>query len=105
MPNGIACIFKASHGKSEAPQKFCCQLYIVLQDIKKAHKIEGWGFLPLYLYKLGRGLLGGSENPMRTLYRLLLLVTFPGLNDHFPGDYEAKLRKALKEGNIDQRQA
>lgn len=34
---------------------------------------------------------------MRSLYRILLLVTFPGLNDHFPGDYEAKLRRALQD--------
>lgn len=71
----------------------------MLQDIKKWHQIEGWGFLPLYLYKLVSGLLGGQENPMRTLYRLLLLVTFPGLNDHFPGDYEAKLRRALNNAD------
>ena len=70
-----------------------------LQDIRKWHQIEGWGFLPLYLYKLGSGLLGGQENPMRTLYRLLLLVTFPGLNDHFPGDYENKLRRALSDAD------
>ena len=75
------------------------------QDIKRWHQIEGWGFLPLYLYKLVTGLLGGQENPMRTLYRLLLLVTFPGLNDHFPGDYEAKLRRALRKGDVDQRQS
>ncbi len=36
---------------------------------------------------------------MRTLYRLLLLVTFPGLNDHFPGDYEDKLRRALSDAD------
>ncbi len=42
---------------------------------------------------------------MRTLYRLLLLVTFPGLNDHFPGDYEAKLRRALRKEDVDQRQS
>ncbi|CAL5223184.1 g5658 [Coccomyxa viridis] len=69
------------------------------KDIRKWHQIEGWGFLPLYLYKLGSGLLGGQENPMRTLYRLLLLVTFPGLNDHFPGDYEDKLRRALSDAD------
>ena len=91
---------EAMQERTEALRGDCCRLFLVLQDIKRAHKIEGWGFIPLYLYKLGRGLLGGSENPMRTLYRLLLLVTFPGLNDHFPGDYEAKLRRALKEGKI-----
>ncbi len=77
----------------------------MLQDIMRWHQIEGWCFLPLYLYKLATGLLGGQENPVRTLYRVLLLVTFPGLNDHFPGDYEAKLRRALNNADADQRQS
>ena len=63
--------------------------------MKRWHQIEGWGFLPLYLYKLVGGALNPREGAMRTLYRVGLLVTFPGLNDHLPAEYEGRLRRAL----------
>ena len=49
-----------------------------MQEVKRWHQIEGWGFLPLYLYKLVGGALNPREGAMRTLYRVGLLVTFPG---------------------------
>ena len=65
------------------------------KQIHRAKQVEGWGFLPLYLYKLAGGALNPSEGAMRTLYRAGLLVTFPGLNDHLPAEYEGRLRRAL----------
>lgn len=63
--------------------------------MKKWHRREGWGFIPLYLYKIIAGAFDSKESKLRTLYRIVLLVVFPGLTDHWPSDYEAKLRKAL----------
>ena len=65
------------------------------QEIKRWHRIEAWGFLPLYAYKFFAGLGDGA---LRSLYRLGLLVTFPGLNDHLPSEYESRLRRALPKG-------
>ena len=65
------------------------------QEIKRWHRIEAWGFLPLYLYKIFAGLGDGA---LRSLYRVALLVTFPGLNDHIPSEYESRLRRALPKG-------
>jgi hypothetical protein len=65
------------------------------QEVHRAKQIEGWGFIPLYLYKTVGGALNPREGAMRTLYRVGLLVTFPGLNDHLPAEYEGRLRRAL----------
>ncbi|BDA50872.1 probable feruloyl esterase A at C-terminar half [Coccomyxa sp. Obi] len=65
------------------------------KEVKRWHNIEGWGFIPLYLYKLVAGMFDRREKLLRSLYRVFLLVTFPGLTDHWPADYEGKLRKAL----------
>lgn len=51
--------------------------------------------MPLYLYKLIAGIFDRREGWLRSLYRVFLLVTFPGLIDHWPADYEGKLRKEL----------
>jgi hypothetical protein len=67
----------------------------IVQEVKRWHNIEGWGFIPLYLYKLLAGVFDRREGALRSLYRVFLLVTFPGLTDHWPADYEGKLRKAL----------
>jgi hypothetical protein len=64
-------------------------------EVRKAHVREGWGFLPFYLYKLVAGALDPQEAALRTVYRAVLLVLLPGLSDHFPGDYESRLKKLL----------
>ncbi len=66
-----------------------------MQEMKRRHRREGWLFVPLYFYKLIAGAFDAKESKLRTLYRIVLLVVFPGLNDHWPSDYENKLRKAL----------
>jgi hypothetical protein len=66
-----------------------------MQELRKWHRREAWGFIPLYLYKVVAGIFDRKEGLLRTVYRIVLLVAFPGLNDHWPADYEGKLRKAL----------
>ena len=47
--------------------------------IRRARQLETLGFLPLYLYKLVAGLLfNPKEAAPRTVYRLAMLVSFPG---------------------------
>lgn len=64
-------------------------------DIRRWHRIEGFGFLPLYVYKLAAGVIGRGEG-LRTVYRLVLLLILPGLADHWPSDYEQWVRKDLQ---------
>ena len=52
-----------------------------------------FNFLVLYIYKMVAGLLVEGESPVRTLQRLILLFVAPGLSDHWPSDYERKLRR------------
>lgn len=73
------------------------QLVLDQQEVRQAHVREAWFFLPLYLHKLVAGALNPREAALRTLYRLALLVLLPGLSDHFPGDYEDRLRKLLEK--------
>ena len=68
------------------------QLVLDAQDIQKWHKNEAWGYLPIQLYKTVGNLITLKESPVRTLYRLALLLSVPGLSDHFPVDYERLLR-------------
>lgn len=65
-------------------------------SVKRWHLIEGLGFIPLQLYKVVRGLAQGQESPLRSLYRIVLLVLLPGLSDHFPADYVHQLRRAVR---------
>lgn len=65
--------------------------------IRRWHTIEGFGFVPLYLYKIVQGLVSRNESPLRTVYRIVLLVILPGLSDHWPADYERQLRKHVRE--------
>ena len=60
--------------------------------IRRWHKIESYGYLPIQLLKTFGNLVCLRESPIRTLYRLALLVSIPGLSDHFPQDYEQLLR-------------
>ena len=60
--------------------------------ISRWHTIESYGYLPIQLLKTFGNLIRLRESPIRTLYRLALLVTVPGLSDHFPQDYEQLLR-------------
>ncbi|KAK9807288.1 hypothetical protein WJX73_008211 [Symbiochloris irregularis] len=78
-------------------ERFITSLGRVLSDeaqIKRWHRIEGFGFLPLYLYKIGAGILTRGET-LRTVYRVVLLVVLPGLADHWPSDYEAAIRRQI----------
>ncbi|KAL0038755.1 hypothetical protein WJX79_006617 [Trebouxia sp. C0005] len=68
------------------------QLVLETRDIAKWHKGEAWGYLPIQLYKTVGNLIRLRESPIRTIYRLALLLTVPGLSDHFPQDYEQLLR-------------
>lgn len=63
-------------------------------EIKRWHRIEGLGFLPLYLYKICAGVVVRGEI-LRTLYRIVLLVVLPGLADHWPSDYEDAMRRHI----------
>ena len=65
-------------------------------DIRKWHRIEGAGFVPLYLYKVLAGIVVRGES-LRTLYRIVLLIVLPGLADHWPSDYEVAVRKHLDQ--------
>ena len=68
------------------------QLVLETKDVARWHKAEAWGYLPIQLYKTVGDLVRLREGPIRTLYRLALLLTVPGLADHFPQDYEQLLR-------------
>lgn len=68
-------------------------------DLKKWHRIESFGFLPLYLYKVVNGVARG-ESLLRAVYRMALLVSVPGLSDHWPADYERKLRTNVVAGKV-----
>ena len=68
------------------------QLVSDTKEIEKWHKREAWGYLPIQLYKIIGNLITLKESPVRTLYRLALLLSVPGLSDHFPVDYECMLR-------------
>ena len=70
---------------------------IVLEpdQITKEHAKETWGFIPLYMYKIGAGVTNG-ESPLRLFYRLLFVLG-AGFNDHIPCDYEKKLRQNLED--------
>lgn len=48
------------------------------EGIRRARRAETLGFLPLYLLKLVAGLLDSREGGLRAIYRLVMLVTFPG---------------------------
>jgi hypothetical protein len=82
------------------PEAFITSLGRLVTDpkeVRRWHRLEGWGFLPLYVYKVIVGILDPREAPARALYRIALLVLLPGLSDHFPGDYEERLRVLLKK--------
>ena len=64
-------------------------------EIKRWHRIEGLGFLPLYVYKVVAGIVVRGEW-LRTLYRIVLLFVLPGLADHWPSDYEMWVRKEVE---------
>ena len=63
-------------------------------EVKRWHNIEGFGFLPLYVYKVAAGVFMRRES-LRSVYRIVLLFVLPGLADHWPSDYEQWIRKAL----------
>ena len=65
-----------------------------LQDIEHWRRIETWpvSFYGLYIWKIVYGLCFYDESIVRTLERLLLMFTVPGLTDHWPSDYERCLR-------------
>lgn len=65
-------------------------------QVRRWHRIEGFGFVPLYLYKLGAGVLTRGES-LRTLYRVVLLFVLPGLSDHWPSDYEVWVRRQAEQ--------
>ena len=67
--------------------------------IRRWHKIESYGYLPIQLMKTVGNLLRLRESPIRTLYRLALFVTVPGLSDHFPQDYERLLRDQVTKAS------
>lgn len=60
--------------------------------IRRWHTTESYGYLPIQLLKTFGNLVRLRESPIRTLYRLALLLSVPGLSDHFPQDYEKLLR-------------
>ena len=48
-------------------------------EISKARRVETFGFLPLYLWKLVAGLaLNPKEGSLRTVYRIVMLFLLPG---------------------------
>ncbi len=53
-------------------------------DISRWRRNETWGYLPLQLLKTANSLLRRDETVLRALERLALLLTLPGLSDHFP---------------------
>lgn len=68
--------------------------------IRRWHTIESYGYLAIQLLKTFGNLVRFRESPVRTLYRLALYVTVPGLSDHFPQDYEQLLRdQVVKVGS------
>ena len=71
--------------------------------IRRWHKIESYGYLPIQLMKTIGNLVRLRESPIRTLYRLALFLTVPGLSDHFPQDYEQLLRDQVKKVSGHQR--
>ncbi|KAK9825140.1 hypothetical protein WJX81_003571 [Elliptochloris bilobata] len=68
------------------------------EAIRRWHAYEAWGFIPFALAKLVLGLVDPYESKLRALYRLVCLLLLPGLSDHFPADYEFKLRRTLAKG-------
>ena len=60
--------------------------------IRRWHKIESYGYLPIQLLKTVGNLVRLREFPVRTVSRLALYLSVPGLSDHFPQDYERLLR-------------
>ena len=73
------------------------QLVLETKDIAAWYKTETWGYLPIQLYKTVGNVIRLRESPIRTIYRLALLLTVPGLSDHFPQDYEQLLRDQVVE--------
>ncbi len=67
------------------------------EEIRKWHSYEAWGYIPIHLYKTAANLISLTESPVRTMYRLALLFTLPGLSDHFPADYERLLRDIVEQ--------
>lgn len=65
--------------------------------IRRAALLENLGFPVLYLYKIVAGRLWRRESWLRTLYRISFLLGFPGFTEHFPSNYEIKMRAALEE--------
>lgn len=65
-------------------------------DISRWRRNETWGYLPLQLLKTANSLLRRDETVLRALERLALLLTLPGLSDHFPADYEMQLRRQFE---------
>lgn len=72
------------------------QLVLKTEDIARWHTIEAWGYLFIQLQKTFGNLIRFRESPVRTIYRLALLISIPGLSDHFPQDYEQLLRDQVK---------
>ena len=68
--------------------------HLVLDNclIKRWHKVEGYGYLLIQLAKTVGNLVRLQESPVRTVSRLALYLSVPGLSDHFPQDYERLLR-------------
>lgn len=53
----------------------------------------------LYFYKIAAGRLWRRESWLRTLYRISFILGFPGFTEHFPSNYEIKMRAALEQSN------
>ena len=70
------------------------------EAVKRWHLIEGLGFVPLQLYKVGRGLARRHESGLRSLYRLMLLILLPGLSDHYPADYVHALSQHARKQEL-----
>lgn len=50
-----------------------------LEDISRARRVETFGFLPLYLWKIVAGLaLNPKEGSLRTVFRVFMLFLLPG---------------------------
>ena len=50
-----------------------------MDDISKARRLETFGFLPLYLWKIVAGLaLNPKEGSLRTVFRIVMLFLLPG---------------------------
>ncbi len=66
-----------------------------MQDIEqqRPYEVRPIGFMLRYMYKMWGGLLLEGESPVRTMERFLLMFVAPGLSDHWPSDYERRLRK------------